>query len=50
MSSKIHNNPVEEGIVLKTLDYTYSSAVDYFGGRGMLDNICIFLSLTDKYY
>ena len=42
MSSNIHNNPVKEGIVFKPQDYKYSSAVDYFGGRGMLDIICIF--------
>jgi hypothetical protein len=42
MSSNIHNKPVEEGIVFEPQDYTYNSAVDYFGGRGRLDNICIF--------
>ena len=42
MSSNIHNNPVEEGIVFEPQDYTYSSIVDYFGGRGRLDNIWIF--------
>ena len=38
----IHNNPVVEGIVFEAHEYKYSSAVDYCGGIGMLDNICIF--------
>ena len=42
MSSTIHSHPVEEGIVFEPQDYTYSSAVDYFGGGGRLDHICIF--------
>ncbi len=42
MSSNIHNHAVEEWIVFEPQDYTYSSAVDYFGSRGMLDNICVF--------
>jgi hypothetical protein len=32
----------EEGIVFEPQDYKYSSAVDYCGKKGMLDNICIF--------
>ncbi len=42
MSSNIHNNPAEESIVFEPQDYKHCSAVNYFGGRGMLDNICIF--------
>ena len=38
----IHNNPVEEGIVFRPEDYKYSSAVDYSGERGILEDICIF--------
>jgi hypothetical protein len=30
----IHNNPVEEGIVLKPEDYKYPSEIDYCGGSG----------------
>lgn len=33
----IHNNPVEEGIVYRPEDYVYSSAVDYAGGKGLLE-------------
>jgi len=50
MSSNMHNRSVEEGIVFEPQDYTCSSAVDYFGGRGMLDNICKFQSLNDTNY
>jgi hypothetical protein len=32
----IHNNPVEEEIVIEAVDYKYSSAVDYAGGVGAL--------------
>lgn len=38
----IHNNPVEEGIVFRPEDYKYSSAVDYAGEKGLLDNVCVF--------
>ena len=38
----IHNNPVEEGIVFRPEDYKYSSAPDYAGEKGLLDNICVF--------
>lgn len=38
----IHNNPVEEGIVFRPEDYKYSSAPDYAGEQGMLDNVCVF--------
>jgi hypothetical protein len=33
----IHLNPVEEGLVFRTEDYVYSSAIDYAGEKGMLD-------------
>jgi len=33
----IHQNPVEEGLVFRAEDYMYSSAVDYAGGKGLLD-------------
>ncbi len=38
----IHNNPVEEGIVFRAEDYKYSSATDYSGEKGLLDDICVF--------
>jgi REP element-mobilizing transposase RayT len=37
----IHNNPVEEGLVFRAEDYLYSSAADYAGEKGLLDNIII---------
>jgi len=33
----IHNNPVEEEIVIKPGDYIYSSALNYMGEKGVLD-------------
>ena len=33
----IHQNPVEEGLVFRAEDYVYRSAIDYAGGKGMLD-------------
>ena len=39
--SYIHQNPIEEGIVFHPEDYTYSSAYDYAGGKGLLDIILI---------
>jgi REP element-mobilizing transposase RayT len=33
----LHQNPVEEGLVFRAEDYVYSSAIDYAGGKGMLD-------------
>jgi REP element-mobilizing transposase RayT len=33
----IHNNPVKAGIVGRPEDYLYSSAVDYAGGKRMLE-------------
>nr|WP_298657565.1 hypothetical protein [uncultured Flavobacterium sp.] len=38
----IHNNPVEEGIVLRPEDYKYSSASDDAGEKGVLDGVCVF--------
>ncbi len=37
----IHNNPVQEGLVFRTEDYKYNSAVDYSGENGMIDNIIV---------
>ena len=37
----IHQNPVKAGIVFRAEDYVYSSAVDYSGGKGLLDIIVI---------
>ncbi|UII20319.1 REP-associated tyrosine transposase [Fulvivirga ligni] len=33
----IHNNPVVAGIVREAQDYQYSSAIDYSGGKGLID-------------
>jgi putative transposase len=33
----LHNNPVETGDVAEPHHYLYSSAIDYTGGKGMLD-------------
>ena len=38
----IHNNPVEAGIVFKPEDYRYSSAVDYAGEEGMIENLILY--------
>ncbi|MBN2167402.1 MAG: hypothetical protein JW717_14095 [Marinilabiliaceae bacterium] len=32
----LHNNPVVEGFVNEVHEYKYSSAIDYFGGKGMV--------------
>lgn len=37
----VHQNPVEEGFVYYPEDYIYSSAVDYAGEKGILDNVVI---------
>ena len=37
----VHNNPVEEGLVVKPVDYTYSSARDYSGEKGILENVVV---------
>jgi hypothetical protein len=33
----IHNNPVEAGFVANAADCIYSSAIDYAGGKGLID-------------
>lgn len=38
----IHKNPVEEGYVFRPEDYKYSSAIDYSGEKGILNNIVVF--------
>lgn len=38
----IHQNPVEAGLVFRAEDYVYSSAIDYAGEKGLLENIIIF--------
>lgn len=35
----IHNNPVKHEFVVRPEDYLYSSAIDYAGGKGLLDVI-----------
>jgi REP element-mobilizing transposase RayT len=37
----VHQNPVEAGLVFRAEDYRYSSAVDYSGEKGMLDNVIV---------
>jgi putative transposase len=37
----IHYNPVEAGFVDEPEKYWYSSAVDYSGGKGLLDILFI---------
>lgn len=37
-----HQNPVVEGLVYKAEDYVYSSAKDYSGEQGLLDDIIVF--------
>ncbi|WP_282036526.1 REP-associated tyrosine transposase [Saccharicrinis aurantiacus] len=37
----IHNNPVEEGLVFQPEDYVYSSARDYSGELGMLEDVVV---------
>ena len=37
----IHQNPVEEGLVFSPEDYAYSSATDYAGKKGLLDDIVV---------
>jgi hypothetical protein len=38
----IHQNPVEAGLVYKPEDYVYSSATDYAGEQGLLENVIVF--------
>ena len=35
----IHNNPVDAGFVTKAEEWLYSSAIDYYGGKGLLEII-----------
>ena len=37
----IHNNPVEEGLVYRPEDYVYSSARDYSGEKGLLNDVIV---------
>ena len=37
----LHNNPVEEGYVIEPYEYKYSRAIDYSGGKGMVDVVLI---------
>ena len=37
----IHYNPVEAGLVFRAEDYLYSSAVDYAGEKGILDDVIV---------
>lgn len=37
----IHNNPVEAGFVFRPEDYRYSSAVDYAGEEGLLNDVVV---------
>lgn len=37
----IHYNPVEAGLVFRAEDYLYSSAADYAGGAGILDDVIV---------
>lgn len=37
----IHNNPVEKGLVYRPEDYDYSSAKDYYGEKGLLNNVVV---------
>jgi REP element-mobilizing transposase RayT len=35
----IHYNPIEAGFVTKIEEWKYSSAIDYYGGKGLLEII-----------
>lgn len=37
----IHKNPVEAGMVFRPEDYMYSSAIDYSGETGRLNNVVV---------
>jgi len=39
----IHQNPVVVGLVFRPEDYRYSSAIDYSGEKGLMDDIVIIL-------
>ena len=36
-----HQNPVKAGYIIHPEDYLYSSAIDYAGGKGLLDGIVV---------
>lgn len=38
----VQNNPVKKGLVDKPEDYVYSSAIDYSGEKGLVDNVVVF--------
>ena len=38
----IHNNPVKSGLVFRPEDYKYSSAIDYSGDQGLLEDVVVF--------
>jgi hypothetical protein len=33
----LHNNPVEAGFITEAWHWKYSSAIDYSGGKGLID-------------
>ncbi|HEY9113898.1 MAG TPA: transposase [Bacteroidales bacterium] len=37
----LHNNPVEDGLVFRAEDYIYSSAKDYSGEKGLLNDVIV---------
>jgi hypothetical protein len=38
----VHKNPVEEGFVHRPEDYVYSSAIDYAGQKGLIEDVVVF--------
>lgn len=38
----VHNNPVKAGLVFKPEHYLYSSAMDYAGEKGLLEDVVVF--------
>jgi hypothetical protein len=39
--SYIHQNPAEEELVFRPEDYVYSSAANYAGEKGLLDDVIV---------
>ena len=37
----VHHNPVEEYYVFRAEDYMYSSAIDYAGEKGLLNDVIV---------
>jgi len=37
----VHQSPVEAGLVFRPEDYRYSSAVDYSGEKGLLNDVIV---------